>query len=35
MVFVKTVEQSTWTSNLSFLQKSEKRKQRNPPEKGN
>ena len=29
-----TVEQLTWTSTLGFLQKSEKGKQRNPPEKG-
>ena len=34
MVFAKTVEQLTWTSTLGFLHKSEKGKQRNPPEKG-
>ena len=34
MVFAKTVEQLPWTSTLGSLQKSEKGKQRNPPEKG-
>ena len=34
MVFAKTAEQLTWTSIEGFLQKSEKGKQRNPPEKG-
>ena len=31
---MKTVEQLTWTSTQGFLQKPEKEKQRNPPEKG-
>ena len=34
MVFEKTVEKLTWTSTLVYLQKSEKGKQRNPPQKG-
>ena len=34
MVFAKTVEQLTWTSTIGFLEKSEKGKQRNSPERG-